>query len=133
MTATACAIQRHDGDVFWRPLNNPVRLTGFVLLARRTRKAFGLFQRDRDFDSYQDVSAHYERRPSLMVEPLADWGKGAIRLVEIPTEFEVNDNIVAFWVPDAKAGCRAQMQEFAYRLHWGALPPDPAIGSGACA
>jgi len=69
--------------------------------------------------------SHYERRPSLLVEPLGDWGRGAVRLVEIPTDLEVNDNIVAFWVPEAKPVI-GEVYEFAYRLHWGQLPVDPA-------
>ena len=87
-------------------------------------QSFGLFQRDRDFDSFQDPAAHYELRPSLVVEPLGDWGRGAVRLVEIPTQLEVNDNIVAFWVPEAKP-VPGQMLEYVYRLHWGMLPVDP--------
>lgn len=116
-------ILRRDGDVLWRPLNNPPRLTGSFFVEENPA-AFGLMQRDRDFANYQDASAHYERRPSVLVEPLGDWGKGAVRLVEIPTDLEVNDNIVAFWVPEAavKAG---ETREFAYRLHWGDLSPDP--------
>lgn len=117
-------IHRHDGDQIWRPLNNPVRLSESWLV-EDSPKAFGLMQRDRDFENYQDASSHYERRPSLLVEPLGDWGRGAVRLVEIPSRQEVNDNIVAFWVPEAKP-VAGQMSEFAYRLNWGALPVDPA-------
>jgi glucans biosynthesis protein len=117
------AITRTDGDRLWRPLSNPPRLTSSYF-AETAPKSFGLFQRDRDFDHYQDAAAIYERRPSLLVEPLGDWGKGAVRLVEIPSRLEVNDNIVAYWVPEApvKAG---DTREFSYRLHWGDLPPDP--------
>ena len=116
-------IHRADGDVIWRPLNNPPRLSESRFVETSPR-AFGLMQRDRAFDSYQDASAHYERRPSLLVEPVGDWGKGAVRLVEIPTELEVNDNIVAFWVPQARPQ-PGQMREFSYRLRWGALAPEP--------
>lgn len=118
------AIHRRDGDRIWRPLNNPVRLSESWLVEESPR-AFGLMQRDRDFDRYQDAVSHYERRPSLLVEPIGDWGRGAVRLVEIPTQQEINDNIVAFWVPDAKP-VPGELREFAYRLHWGALPVDPA-------
>ncbi len=116
-------IARSDGDVLWRPLNNPKQLTGSYFAETAPRR-FGLHQRDRDFDSYQDTGARYERRPSLDVEPLGDWGVGNVRLVEIPSELEANDNIVAYWVPEApvKAG---DAREFAYRLHWGDLPDDP--------
>jgi glucans biosynthesis protein len=116
-------IVRRDGDVIWRPLNNPSRLAGSYF-AEDGIRSFGLHQRDRDFDSYQDASAHYERRPSLDVEPLGDWGKGVVRLVEIPTDLEVNDNIVAFWVPDGQVRA-GEAREYAYRLRWGALDPAP--------
>jgi periplasmic glucans biosynthesis protein len=110
--------------VIWRPLNNPIRLSE-SWFTEENPASFGLMQRDRAFESFQDAAAHYERRPSLLVEPLGDWGKGAVRLVEIPTDLEVNDNIVAFWVPEQKPAV-GEMREFAYRLHWGALPVDPA-------
>lgn len=118
------AIFRRNGDRLWRPLNNPPRLAESWFVEENPR-SFGLMQRDRDFESYQDAVAHYERRPSLLVEPLSDWGRGAVRLVEIPSDLEVNDNIVAFWVPEAKPAPGA-LVEYAYRLHWGALPVDPA-------
>lgn len=116
-------IVREDGDVMWRQLNNPIRLGSSYFELERP-ESFGLYQRERAFDSYQDAEAHYERRPSLNVEPLGDWGKGAVRLVEIPSDLEVHDNIVAFWVPDGqiKAG---ESREFAYRVRWGYLNPPP--------
>lgn len=112
-------IVRADGEEVWRNLNNPAELANSFYV-ETSPKAFGLFQRDRDFDRYQDAEAGYERRPSLLVEPIGDWGKGAINLVELPTELEVNDNIVAFWIPeeDVKAG---QALEYRYRLIWGAI------------
>lgn len=117
-------IVRADGDVIWRPLNNPPQLTGSYF-AETAPRAFGLHQRDRNFDNYQDTGAHYERRPSLNVEPLSDWGTGNVRLVEIPSDLEGNDNIVAYWVPEAPAKA-GDSREFAYRLSWGDLPHDDA-------
>lgn len=120
----ALRIVRADGDVLWRPLNNPRELTGAYLFETSPR-AFGLHQRERDADAYQDAEAHYERRPSVEVEPMGDWGPGAVRLVEIPTDLEANDNIVAYWV--RKEPVRAgDALEFQYRLLWGDLPPDMA-------
>lgn len=118
-------IVRADGDILWRPLNNPPQLTGSYF-AETAPRAFGLFQRDRDFQNYQDTGARYERRPSLNVEPLGDWGKGNVRLVEIPSDLEANDNIVAYWVPEvpARAG---DAREFAYRLSWGDLPHEDGL------
>ncbi len=115
-------ITRHDGDMLWRPLANPPRLSSSYF-AETNPKSFGLHQRDREFDHYQDAAAHYEKRPSVSVEPIGDWGPGAVRLVEIPSDLEVNDNIVAFWVPEAPAKA-GETREYAYRLLWGDLPPN---------
>ncbi len=118
-------IERRDGDRLWRPLNNPPRLSGSYL-GEMNPVSFGLYQRDRDFASYQDPAAQYEKRPSVRVEPVGDWGKGAVRLVEIPTDLEVNDNIVTFWVPEGKVAA-GEARDFAYRLVWGALEPAPGL------
>ncbi len=117
-------ITRADGDVLWRPLSNPPRLAS-AYFSETAPKSFGLYQRDREFDHYQDDEAHYEKRPSCVVEPVGDWGKGVIRLVEIPSDLEVNDNIVAFWIPEAPA-LAGESREFSYRLRWGDIPFDPA-------
>ncbi len=114
---------RNGGDVLWRPLNNPPRLSG-SFLGEENPRGFGLIQRDRDFENYQDAEAYYERRPSIMVQPRGDWGKGYVRLLEIPTDLETNDNIVAFWVPEAPARAGDAL-EFSYDLIWGALPENP--------
>lgn len=117
-------IHRADGDHLWRALNNPPHLAS-SLFGETSPKAFGLMQRDRSFDHYQDVAAQYERRPSILVEPVGDWGKGSVRLVEIPSDSDTNDNIVAFWIPE-KPVAAGDMLEVSYRLRWGTLPPDPA-------
>ena len=92
--------ERGTGEWMWRPLVNPkdLRLNRFM---DEHPRSFSLVQRDRDFNHYQDNEARYERRPSYHVEPLGDWGKGGVELVEIPSDEEIHDNIVAYWVPDA--------------------------------
>ncbi|MCD7059147.1 glucan biosynthesis protein [Pelagibacterium xiamenense] len=117
-------ILRNDGDVLWRALNNPPRLASSYF-AETNPRAFGLFQRDRNFDDYQDAGAHYERRPSLLIEPLGDWGEGKVRLVEIPSDMETNDNIVAFWVPEQGVAAGDE-REYRYRMRWGNLDADPS-------
>ena len=92
--------ERGTGEWMWRPLVNPKELRVNRFMDEHPR-GFGLVQRDRDFNHYQDNDAHYERRPSYFVEPLGDWGKGGVELVEIPSDEEIHDNVVAFWVPDA--------------------------------
>ncbi len=110
------------GERLWRPLNNPPQITASSFLDESPR-GFGLMQRDRNFDHYLD-GVFYDRRPSLWVEPKGDWGKGAIQLVEIPTDDEINDNIVAMWVADAAAR-GGQEINIAYRLYWLADQPFP--------
>ena len=112
-----------SGDVLLRPLNNPYRVTNSYFATSEAAQ-FGLIQRDRNYEDYQDAGAHYHERPSVMIETLGDWGPGAVRLVEIPAELEIDDNIVMFWVPDA-APQAGETRNYHYKMHWGALPPDP--------
>ncbi len=109
------ALWTGTGERIWRPLNNPPRqiVSSFV---DDNPKGFGLMQRDRLYDHYQDGVA-YERRPSLWVEPIGNWGRGAVQLMELPTDDEIHDNIVAAWVPaePVKAGSTLDL---AYKLHW---------------
>ena len=74
-------------------------------------------QRQRDFGAYQDLEARYERRPSLWVETIGDIGEGAVHLVEIPTNREIHDNIVAFWRPTQPLRAKGEYN-FNYRLYW---------------
>lgn len=115
------ALWSGSGEWIWRPLVNPENLR-FNAYADENPRGFGLLQRDRNFDHYQDDGVFYERRPSLWVEPKACWGKGTIQLVEIPTIDETFDNIVAFWNPEAKPQPGQELL-FGYKLHWGAKMP----------
>ncbi len=111
-----------SGERIWRPLNNPPR-TVTSAFADENVRGFGLMQRDRVTDHYLDGVA-YERRPSLWVEPVGDWGKGSVQLIEIPTDDEIHDNIVAAWVP-AEAATAGQSRSYRYKLYWQAEGPHP--------
>jgi len=117
------AIQNGRGEQIWRPLNNPADLQVSAFIDSNPR-GFGLMQRQRDFRTYQDLEARYERRPSAFVEPIGDWGEGAVHLVEIPTTTEINDNIVTFWRPRAPTRAKGEYP-FTYRIHWGTHIPKP--------
>jgi len=56
-------------------------------------------------------------RPSAWVEPLGQWGRGAVRLVELHAPDETADNITAFWVPESLPQ-PGEPIEVSYRLHW---------------
>jgi glucans biosynthesis protein len=121
------AMWNGSGEWIWRPINNPRQLR-FNAYFDRAPRGFGLLQRDRNFDHYQDDGVFYDKRPSLWVEPRSDWGEGSVQLVEIPTVDETFDNVVAFWNP--KEPCKpGEERLFSYRLHWGAQPPvAPPLG-----
>jgi glucans biosynthesis protein len=117
------AIWTGADEHIWRPLNDPTQLI-VSAFGDDGPKGFGLLQRDRVFDHYLD-GVFYDRRPSLWVEPKGSWGKGSVQLVEIPTEDETHDNIVAAWVP-ADPPAPGSAIDLAYRLHWQADEPYPS-------
>lgn len=124
------------GEWLWRPLNNHKTLQVSAFLDQSPR-GFGLMQRKRRFEDFLDLEARYEKRPSLWVEPIGDWGAGDVELYEIPTLLETNDNIVAFWHPREPLK-QGQSYAFVYRLHWcadwpsaGEPPVARAVFSGA--
>ncbi|WP_164659870.1 glucan biosynthesis protein [Tropicibacter sp. Alg240-R139] len=121
-------IHNGAGEVLWRPLANPKHLQVSSFVDTNPR-GFGLMQRSRAFANFADLEAHYHRRPGLWVEPKGDWGKGTVRLVEIPADQEIYDNIVAYWRP-AEPYVTGQQIDIAYRLIWGEHPyrtPLPAV------
>lgn len=116
------------GERIWRPLNNPPRVMTNSFFDHDPR-GFGLLQRDREFSNYQDDGVWYNRRPSVWVEPKGSWGRGKVQLVEIPTDSEIYDNIVSYWVSEkpARAGRHWRLD---YRLHWVAQEPYPPRSVG---
>jgi len=115
------AIWNGRGEWLWRPLTNPYTLQVSAFIDDNPR-GFGLLQRHRIFADYQDLETYYERRPSLWVEVIGDWGDGMVQLIEIPSRSEGNDNIVAFWKPSQPIPVQAEYR-FTYRLHWCWTPP----------
>lgn len=117
------AIWTGAGERIWRPLSNPPHTMVNSFLDNNPR-GFGLLQRERSFEDYQDDGAFYDRRASLWVEPLSGWGRGSVQLVELNTTDEIHDNIVAYWVPADPVRAGAQL-DFHYRLSWIAEEPQP--------
>ena len=122
-------VASRTGEWIWRPLANPedLAVTSFELESPR---GFGLMQRDRSFDHYQDIEARQDLRPSLWIEPKGEWRAGRIELVEIPTEKDTNDNIVAYWVP-ALPATPGEPVSLAYSILWygddAARPPGGRV------
>ena len=107
---------RSNGEWVWRPLNNPKHLR-ISVFKDNNPAGFGLMKRDREFDHYQDLEARYHERPSAWVETVGDWGPGSVYLIEIPSDAEKYDNIVAFWMPD-QATAEGKDYRFQYRMHF---------------
>lgn len=120
-------IHAGNGERIWRPLNNPPRIMANSF-ATPSPQGFGLMQRERDFDQYEDDGVFYDRRASVWVQPLEDWGAGSVTLVELPTDDETFDNIVAFWTP-ADPAVAAREYRLGYRLSWLEDCPLPPINA----
>ena len=105
----------HD-EAIWRPLTNP-RTLQISAFEDTSPRGFGLIQRKRNYGDYQDLESNYQNRPALWVEPIGDWGHGVVELVEIPSDREVNDNMVAFWRPHDPLRAKGEYL-LNYRLHW---------------
>ncbi len=116
------AIRTGADEPIWRPVHNPdaLQVSAFV---DRAPKGFGLMQRARAYAEIQDDVRHWERRPSLWLEPLGDWGEGAVTLLEIPSDSELNENVLAYWRPTSVLARGAELR-FACRQHWSWALPD---------
>ena len=110
------SIATSSGEWIWRPLYNPRTLL-MTSFHAPDPIGFGLIQRDLDFDHYQDLEARYETRPSIWISPVGKWGDGRVELIQIPTDKEINDNIIAFWVPD-RLPEKGKPVWFSYRMLW---------------
>jgi periplasmic glucans biosynthesis protein len=114
------------GEWLWRPLQNPASplVTSFSM---KSLKGFGLMQRDRSFNNYEDTEARYELRPSAWITPVGDWGAGRVELLQFATPDETHDNVAAYWVP-AKMPAPGASLDFAYQIAWQGknqqLPPN---------
>jgi glucans biosynthesis protein len=120
--ATGLQLVAGNGEWIWRPLANPKALQISAFSTERP-KGFGLVMRDRDFASWQDVDARFELRPTLWMEPIGDWGPGSLQLVEIPSDNEIHDNVIAQWRPKEPLAAGGEFL-FAYRQHFTWWPPE---------
>ncbi|MTD99275.1 glucan biosynthesis protein G [Paracoccus sp. YIM 132242] len=117
-------VQMHTGagQALWRTLgaHKTLQISSFV---DNNPRGFGLIQRKRAFEDYQDSEALYHLRPSAWIQPEENWGEGEVRLVEIPVENEFNDNIVTCWVPKEPLA-RDKRHDYSYRLGFAPLPAN---------
>lgn len=122
------AIRMGSGERIWRPICNDSGKLEYSFFDMAKCAGFGLLQRDRRFNAYEDGEAAYHLRPSLWIEPTSDWGSGRVMLMEIPTTNELSDNTVALWEP-SRTLQPGDMVEFSYRQHW-TVDTDPSQAGG---
>lgn len=117
-------VQMHSGSGEWiyRPVSNPSALQVSSFQDANPR-GFGLVQRERDPAAFVDDDQRFELRPSVWMEPLGDWGQGSVQLIEIPTDSELNDNVIAYWRPRQPIAAGSETT-IAYRQAWCWQPPD---------
>ena len=116
------AMWNGQDERLWRPLHSP-RLLQISAFADSGPRGFGLIQRERSFADYEDLAAATTAARALWVEPIGDWGKGHVVLVEIPSSEEIHDNVVAYWRPEADIA-KGDEIPLTYRLSWGWDVPD---------
>ena len=121
-----------NDETVWRPLYNHHAIR-YAWFNAPDVKGYGLLQRDREFENYQDLSNPYWLTPTGWVQPKNKWGEGAVRLIELPTNNEGMDNVVAFYEPKTmpKAG---DSLSYSYTLSWkmhdeSTLSPKRAIST----
>ena len=91
-------MQTGNGQWIWRPLTNPreLRVNRFM---DESPRGFGLIQRERDFQQYQDLDSRVRSAAQLLERSRwAPGAKGGVELVEIPSGEDIHDNVVAYWV-----------------------------------
>jgi glucans biosynthesis protein len=115
-------IKNGNDEWIWRPFQNPeaLQISAFVDPSPR---GYGFLQRERDYAAFRDDDQHFERRPTLWNEPIGDWAAGNVQLFEIPTDNEINDNIIGFWRPKQPLQPGVETS-FAYRQFWCWQPPE---------
>ena len=124
-------MQSAANEWLWRPLGNPEKLRVSYFEFENPR-GFGLLQRDRAFQNYEDLETRHELRPNAWIIPRGQWRRGFVKLVEIPSPKETNDNIVAYWMPRS-APAPGQPFDLAYQIRFDSREPAEASGARATA
>ena len=93
------------GEWLWRPLQNPEHAADLGLRRSGSRRASDCSSATAPSRPFRTTTSASTGRPSLWIEPLGEWGQGSVQLLEIPTDAEINDNILAYWRPESRP-CR---------------------------
>ena len=106
-----------DGQTLWQPLDNPANTRNQSFPATNII-GFGLMQRERSFQAYQDMFTPFQTEPSVWVSLQGtNWNDGDVHLVELNGPWEGSDNIGAFWSPKTVPP-PLQPYHFSYTQYW---------------
>jgi glucans biosynthesis protein len=118
-------IHLNNGEWLWRPVHNPESLE-ISSFSDSHPSGFGLIQRDRNEAVFFDAHQRFERRPSVWIKPIGDWGEGAVRLFEVPSRSETNHNIISYWHPSYSLKA-AEPKTYTSRIFWSWTPPSTPL------
>lgn len=117
-------LMRGPGQVFVaRTLTNPGQLAMEEFAPPRPLP-YGLLQRDRRFDHYQDLDQELEARPNAWLTPGEGFPDGTLELLELPLGDPFNHNVLAHWVVDTPPAPDRPLR-YAYTITWGRAEPLP--------
>ena len=108
-------MQMGNGEVLWRPLNNPAQMSHQVFVATKDLGGFGLIQRDRNFSNYQDLFNAYYKTPSVWVRPNGAWGEGEIHLRGIAHDHTKGGQRCGVLEPEGTAAAAETVSSFPIR------------------
>lgn len=114
--ADGLLMHRDNDEWVWHPLSWSAKRQ-INAFEDKSFKGFGLFQRDRDFNHYQDLTALFHKMPSVWVEPVKGFEDGSVYLLQNPTKDEKTDNVAVFWSPN-KSPDPLKPVEIEYVLRW---------------
>ncbi len=120
-------IEMEGAPPLWRPLDNTPGQTRLSFFQADHLKGFGMAERDREFQNFEDLEAKYHRRPGTWVTPVSGFGKGSVALIELSTGEETWDNVVCFWSPEKLPSTPDEPITFEYDIDWLEQRPAGAL------
>lgn len=119
-------VVKADGNYVFQPLENYSK-TVLSEFAAKNLDYFGLIQRDRNYETYQNPFSAQHMMPNLWIVPANNWGEGKVELVQTPASAIDSLNTYAFWIPKNKL-LPGQAYTFEYVMNWSMSEPDSTLG-----
>lgn len=115
-----------DDNFVFQPLENYPK-TVLSEFSTKNLGYFGLLQRNRNYNEYQNPFSAQQQMPNLWIAPSNNWGEGKVQLVQMPASNIDSLNIYAFWTPKDKL-IPGKAYTFEYTMNWSMNEPDLTLG-----